>query len=369
LMSGENSSTITKERPQNTKREIIKLLAILAIGKLFVLLCTFLYHHSASFLYAMSTSWDCTYYQSIATSGYTRMTQYVFSPIYPGLIETLDIIIPRAWVSALIITNIVSFVFPVVVYKTFGYKTALIAIIFPTYLVFTTIPYSDIVPLVFFALSVFLLLKEKIIESSIAAGLAVLCAFHAVWMLPAYAVDTLKTKRFKNLVFYIAPVGAAILVLLWFKLKTDNFMAYFSLETEGWREHFGTPFSQAKWLIDGWFTNESWKIFGMRLVPAYWLVRNLIFEIFYLAGAILILKNQNKHRIFLFIYSLFAIIPLLFVTGTPAISIPRLLLPAFPVFFGYTDLMKKDWHYRVYCGACLLVTAWIAITQTYCFFA
>jgi hypothetical protein len=107
----------------------------------------------------------------------------------------------------------------------------------------------------------------------------------------------------------------------------------------------------------------------MHLAPAYWLVRNLIFEIFYLAGAVLILKTQNKNRIFLFVYSLCAIIPLLFVTGTPAISIPRLLLPAFPVFFGYTALMKKDWHYWVYCGVCLLITAWVAITQTYCFFA
>ena len=368
MMSSEKNNN-TKEQPHKSRREIIKLLAILAIGKLFVLLCTFLYHHSFNFIYTMSTTWDSTYYQLIATSGYTRMIQYVFSPIYPGLIETLDIIIPRAWVSALIITNIISFIFPLVVYKTFGYKTALIAILFPTYLVFTTIPYSDIVPLIFFALSVFFMLKEKIIESSIAAGLAVLSAFHAVWMLPAYAVDTIKTKRFKNLVFYIAPAAAGILVLLWFKIKTDNFMAYFSLETEGWREHFGTPFSQAKWLINGWFTNESWKIFGMHLAPAYWLVRNLIFEIFYLAGAVLILKTQNKHRIFLFVYSLCAIIPLLFVTGTPAISIPRLLLPAFPVFFGYTALMEKDWHYRVYGGVCLLITAWIAITQTYCFFA
>ncbi len=368
-MSGENNSTTTKHRPQNIRWEIIKLLAILAIGKLFVILCTFLYHHSANFLYAMSTTWDSTYYQSIATSGYTRVVQYVFSPIYPDLIETLDIIIPHAWFSALIITNIISFVFPLVVYKTFGNKTALIAVLFPTYLVFTTIPYSDIVPLVFFTLSVFFLLKEKIIESSISVGLAVLSAFHAVWMLPAYAVDIIKTKRFKNIVFYIAPIAAGILVLLWFKLKTDNFMAYFSLETEGWREHFGTPFSQAKWLINGWFTNEPWKIFGIRLAPAYWLVRNLIFEIFYLAGAFLILKTQNKHRMFLFIYSLCAIIPLLFVTGTPAISIPRLLLPAFPIFFGYTALMRKDWHYWVYASACLLMTAWIAITQTYCFFA
>ena len=357
------------EERHNARREIFQLLAFLAIGKLFVLLCTFLYRPSPNFLYTMSTSWDSTIYQSIATQGYIRVSQYVFSPIYPGLIESLDFIIPHAWISALVITNIISFVFPLVLYKTFGYKTALMAVLFPTYLVFTTIPYSDIVPLFLFALSLLFILQEKIIESSIAVSVAVMSAFHVVWMLPSYVFDLLKEKHLKYLVFYIAPFIAGVLVLLWFKLKTDNYMAYFSLETNAWREHFGTPFSQAKWLIDGWFTAESWKVFGIRLVPGYWLGRNLVFEVFYLVGAILLLRTKNKHRIFLFVYSLSAIIPLLFVTGTPAISIPRLLLPAFPIFFGYTIFLKKDWHYWIYFGVCFLFTAWIAISQTYCFFA
>ena len=89
-----------------------------------------------------------------------------------------------------------------------------------------------------------------------------------------------------------------------------------------------TVFSD-KWLMDGWFTSEPWKVFGIHLAPAYWLVRNFLFEIFYVAGAILLLRTQNKHRIFLFAYSLLAIIPLLFVTGTPAISIPRLFYRPF----------------------------------------
>jgi hypothetical protein len=317
----------------------------------------------------MSTTWDSTYYQSIATEGYTRAVQYVFSPIYPGLIKSLDFIILNGWISALIITNVVSFLFPLVLHKTFGYKVALLAILFPTYLVFTTIPYSDVIPLFLFAFSLFFLLQDKIIESSITAGIGVLSAFHTVWMLPAYIFELLKKKQVKNLVFYIAPFIAGVLVLLWFKLKTDDYLAYFSLESAGWREHFGTPFSQIGWLMNGWFTAQSWKVFGFQLAPVYWLIRNLFFEIFYLAGAVLLLRTQNKHRMFLFVYSLLAIIPLLFVTGTPAISIPRLLLPAFPVFLGYKGLLKKDWHYWAYITACLLLTAWIAVTQTYCFFA
>ena len=230
--------------PQNTRREILLLLAFLGLGKIFVLLCTFLYSRSPNFLYTMSTTWDSTYYQSIATQGYTRAVQFVFSPIYPGLIKSLDFIVPHAWISALIITNVISFAFPLVLHKTFGYKAALMAILFPTYLVFTTIPYSDIIPLFLFACSLFFLLQDKIIESSVTVSIAVMSAFHAVWMVPAYIFALFKNKHLKNLVFFIAPFIVGVLVLLWFKLKTDDYLSYFSLESAGWREHFGTPFSQ-----------------------------------------------------------------------------------------------------------------------------
>lgn len=357
------------EKDKNTRREILQLLAALTIGKVAVLLFTFLYRPSLNFLYAMSTQWDSNRFQSIATQGYAQSSQYAFSPVYPVLIKSLDFIIPHAWISSLIITNIISFIFPVVLYKTFGFKTTLLAILFPTYLVFTTIPYSDVIPLLFLALSLFFILQEKIIESSTAVSIAVMSAFRIVWMLPAHLFEALKTRRIKNLAFCIIPLIAGALILLWFKLSTGDFRTYFWIETDIWGEQFTTPIAQARWIMSGWFTAESWKVYSIHLLPIYWLGRNLLFELFYLVGAFYLLWTKDKHRVFLFLFSLSASVPLLFVIGTPAISVPRLLLPAFPVFFSYAKLMKKDWHYWVYFTACLLITAWIAISQTYSFFA
>ena len=317
----------------------------------------------------MSTRWDTSIYQTIATQGFTQINQYVFSPVYPTFIKGLNFLIPSAWVSALIITNIISFIFPLILYKTFGFKTAFLAVLFPTYLVYTTIPYSDVIVLVFLAFSIFFLLREKIIASSITISMAIVSAFHIAWVLPSFVLSILKTKRIKNLVFWIVPFAAGGIILLWFKLRTGDFLKYFSLEKNVWSVRFSTPLTQAKWLLSGNFTSEFSTLIGVPLPPIYWLIRNLLFEAFYLIGAVYLLFTENKQRVFLFSYCVLSIIPLLFVTGIPAISIPRLLLPAFPIFFGYTTLIKKDWHYFIYLAICLLVTAWISISQTYSFFA
>lgn len=354
---------------KNTKREIIRILAALAIGKLVVLLAVFLVDRSTGFLQVMNTRWDSLIFESIATQGYTQSSYYAFSPLYPALIKGLGLVVPHAWVSGLIITNVVSFVFPLILYRTFGYRTALMAAVFPTYLVFTTISYSDVITLVFLALSIMFMLQERVIASSAAVSLAIFDSFHLTWTLPAYAYAVLRKKR----------VG------LW--------RSPLSLSWQGYSYYFGSKSGQAttcrisrskavsgesislrrlgqmKWILNGWLTSQPWEIFGFSLPPTYWLARNLLFEVFYLVGAFLILKTSDKHKVFLFVYTLVAIIPLLLMTGTPAISIPRLLLPAFPVFYAYATVMKREKYYLVYLVLCLVLAAWVSVSQTYSFFA
>jgi hypothetical protein len=354
---------------RNTRQEMLQLLAALAIGKFVVLLTIFLCDPTPNFLHTLSTKWDSIIFQTIATQGYTQASYYAFSPFYPALITGLDYITRHAWVSGLIITNVISFIFPLVLHRTFGFKTALLAILFPTYLVFTTIPYSDVIVLLFLALSLFFVMREKIIASSAMVSLAIMNAFRQAWMLPAYAFIALKSKRIRDLAFFIIPALTGILILLWFDWRTGDFLSYFSLEKDTWGVHFTDPLSQIEWLRNGWFTTQTWTVFGLQLPPVYWIVRNLLFEGFYLVGAFYLLRTANKNRIFLFLFSLSAIIPLLFVAGTPAISIPRLLLPAFPVFLGYATLLKKEWHYWLYGIVCLVLTTWVSISQIYSFFA
>lgn len=339
-----------------------------------MVLAVFLYDRRPSFLYTLSTRWDSQVFESIATQGYARGGFfYAYSPFYPALIKGLSFILPDAWICALIVTNILSFAFPLILMKTFGYKTALITVLFPTYLVFTTIPYSDVLSLLFLALSILLIMRERIIASSAAVSLAICNSFNLAWTLPSYLLVLLRGKRMRNLLFCVLPIATGVLILFWFKLKTGSYWTFFSVEHDVWMVCFATPLTQARWLLNvgghGWLTSQHWKIHGITLKPRYWLVRNLAFEAFYMSGAIILFRTAVKHRVFLGIYCLMVIVPLLFTIGTPAVSIPRLLLPAFPVFVGYSQLLRRQRYSWGYYVACVIAAAGIVLIQTFSFFS
>jgi hypothetical protein len=366
-----STKVVNKNGVVSTRQEILRLIIALAIGKAIVLLAVFLYSRSPDFLYLMSTQWDSYNFQRIAVDGYVNIRLYAFSPFYPYLIKGLALIIPSAWICGLIVTNAFSFAFPLVLYKTFGYKTALLAELFPIYLVFTTIPYSDVISLFFLALSLFLILREKIIAPSVAVSLAIFNSFNLAWTLPSYLVHLLKQKRIRNLLFYVVPGVTGLLILVYYNIRLGDYWKFFAIEKIVWDVQFSNPVSQIAWLLhvgEKWFSQPAYNIFSVNLATGFWLIRNMLFEVFYIFGAIYLFKTKNKNRVFLGVYSLVAIIPLLCVTGTPVLSIPRLLLTAFPVFFGYSILMKKDIHYLIYSAVCLILAAFIAIIHTYSFF-
>jgi hypothetical protein len=108
---------------------------------------------------------------------------------------------------------------------------------------------------------------------------------------------------------------------------------------------------------------------GIPLPPAYWLVRNILFEVFYMFGAFYLLRTGTKHRKFLCVYCLSVSVPLLFLVGFPALSIPRLLLPAFPAFVSYSALLKeRDLRYA-YLALNLELAAVVSVIQYFAIFA
>ena len=70
------------------------------------------------------------------------------------------------------------------------------------------------------------------------------------------------------------------------------------------------------------------------------MARNLPFEAFHTFGALYLLGVKTENRLFLAAYSLSVVLPLLFVVGGPALSVPRLMLPASPVFVDYASLIR-----------------------------
>ena len=360
------------------RSDIFKLFGVLGIGKLVVIAVAFLAYRTSSFLYDMSTRWDSAWILAIAKAGYTNPNisvlsptssallspnAYAFSPFYPALIRGLALLIGTEWVSALIIANALSFIIPYVIYRTFGFKVALLAELFPVYLVFTTIPYSESVTLLFLTLSVLLALQRRILASSGSLSLAVFSAYAMAFATPSFAIAFLKRYRWKTFLFFVLPVLTGLLILTWFRLVSGSYTTYFTVEATHWHVSVATPLQQAAWL-----QGKGTESLGFWPFPGGWLTRNLPFEAFYVFGALYLLRMQAENRAFLAAYSLSVILPLFFVIGGPALSIPRLMLPAFPVFVAYASLVRGRYVW-LYGAACLSLAVWVAMSQMLYFFA
>jgi hypothetical protein len=176
----------------------------------------------------------------------------------------------------------------------------------------------------------------------------------------------------RMLKIYLLPLMSLLGVVLWYRQVHGAFY-YFTLEHDICGVSFATPIQQAQWILNtkgtGWFTSQNWSVLGLRLTPTYWYVRNTIFEAFYFIDiALLIWRTSHPARLFLAFYSATVEVPLLFIVGTPAISNPRLLLPAYPAIYGYAATINKQWV-KVYLALCIVSTIWVSLSQAYAFFS
>ena len=333
----------------------------LALGKAVVLIAVYLARSTPNFLYLMSIRWDASWFLSIAKYGYIQLDSYAFSPFYPTIINAFAALAAPSWVAALAVANVLSFAVPVVVYRTFGFRAALLFELFPTYLFYTTVPYSEALVLLVLALSVLFALRGKAIASSVALSLAIFSSYTMVWTLPSYAIAFARRLGRKTLVFYVLPLVTGLLIFSWFEASSRSYWIYFTVERMNWHVTLATPWNQALWLI-------ARRIGDLWPLPGSWETRNLPFEAFYIYGAARLIRMRERDSIFLGVFSFSVILPLFFIIGGPAESIPRLLMPAFPVFVYFATKIRGRYVWA-YAAVCLALTVWIATFQTLNFFA
>lgn len=245
--------------------------------------------------------------------------------------------------------NIFSYLMPLVVKRLFDFKTALFLALFPTYVLYTTMPYAESIAL-FFAAAALLYATKRPLLSSVFFSPAVLIKYNLALGLPAF----LKTWRLRHISL---PLATVVAVALWHTVALGSPLAYFEMQRKYWGAEPAAPIQQIQWLLDGWFISYDWRISSLRITPEIWLVRNLAFEILFFIGATA-LKGLYLR------YTLLESISLLFTIGTPAISIPRLLLSAFPALTYYSRRINTAtyitatlllmpivtiWHIQVFC--------------------
>ncbi|MBB5254457.1 hypothetical protein D1869_05700 [Sulfurisphaera ohwakuensis] len=350
-----------KYEDMKISHKVTKLIIVLTMMKFLVIFPPYFISGSDT-LYLLTSKWDSTLFETIAKYGYIKPYLFAFPPIYPFLIHLVHFIFGSYYISALIVTNIFGYLFPIIVYKVFGYKTALLLELFPVYIIYSTLPYSDVIYLTAVGLVFYFLKKGKILPASIAMGFAITNFYSIAFTLPSFAV---KLKQL-FLKFIIIPLVSGFVILIWYYLSTGNPFYYFELERNIWGVKFVTPLAQVNWIMNGWFTTQHWTILSFELKPIDWLIRNLSFEIFFIILTIMLLRLKDKDKLFYLIYSLSVMIPLFFIIGTPAISIPRLLLAAFPSF--HSLKIDRTWL-LIYVITSATLTPLFTFWQIYAFFS
>ncbi len=386
-----------------TARNVLIVASVLVMAKVLVLLATlylfsggnyetFLYLSTprgfTSLVHAIATNWDAYLYQQIASTGYPPIRYselYAFSPIYPALIYLGHFATGSYWTAALAVTNILGFVFPIVVLKLFDLRTALLAELFPVYLVYSMVGYSDVLALTFLSLALLAYVRKRRLLAGVLLAMAGLVFYDL--LLASIAVGGYAVFRARKdgagastgartagaLILPSAIAGLGVLVAYW--VATGNPFTFLNLEQQLWSVGTTTPWGQVEWLYhgvgEGSFQFIPWTVLGVSLSSNYWTLRNLLFEVFFFVGAYLLSRLKDvPERWLLVSFSLLLSVPLLFVKGTPVYSIPRLLLPAFPIFLGYSRvLVNRNWKVALYALGCVLAACWVLLTFAVAFFA
>lgn len=272
-------------------------------------------------------NWDGEHFTVIASAGYRELFQQAFFPVYPVLIYLTQKLIGNFIISGLIISTISSFAGTILFYKTalmdFSVKRSLLAVIFllifPTSFYFLT-AYSESL-FFFFAIATFYFArKNNILPASIMSAFAsgTRVAGLAVVLGLLIEVKIWKGINKKNWYVLFSPLGL-LLYCIFSYFNTGNPLYFIEAELH-WQRYITFPIlgiiESLRQIISGGIVKENLTVIVDFLMTCF--------------GAVLIFRSFRFLRASYAWYGLLSIlIPLL----TPSLSsMPRFLLPIFPIF-------------------------------------
>ena len=272
-------------------------------------------------------NWDGGHYIGIAQNGYSEKFQYAFFPLYPITINLLNNFVGNYLLSAVLISIISTFFGLQLLYKLmsldFDRKIAdkVIAgiLIFPTSFYFLT-AYSEGL---FFLLTIaafYFLRTRKLFWAVVFASLASATRLSGLAVVLGLIIEVYLTEGInkKNWYILLSPLGFLIYCYFLYTNTGDPF--YFITAENHWLRSLSIPG------LGFWETLKS--IFTPQFIEKnITAVTDLIFSIFGLGMVI------RAFRFLPISYCLFAFISVALPLFTPSLSsIPRFLLPVFPIF-------------------------------------
>jgi 4-amino-4-deoxy-L-arabinose transferase-like glycosyltransferase len=298
------------------------------------------YPETPDLLLALGYQWDSRHFLTIAENGYPATPDdpllYAFAPLYPMLVSIVGWLTNDIVLSGVLVSNIFYFASILSFYKVarlyFGYERACIASLllglFPTYLVYGTLAYSE-APFIFFAtLSWFYFKKGSYPLSSIFITLAVFTRYIGMIILGIYfligfwrllsreAAQVDLTSDIKAGLWFVVPVISTVALFSYFQYLTGDFLI--ALTAHGrFDDSLTTPVHQFFWFFNGFFVElNPW------VDPWELALQRYIFTLPFLCLSLLTLRVDKETGF----YSFLVMLLVLSLSGISAIASPRIML-------------------------------------------
>lgn len=287
-------------------------------------------------------NWDGGHFLSIAQYGYLEKYQFAFFPLYPLLINIISNLTHNYLYSALIISLSCAFLTIQLLFhlvslnfdKKIAQKVILSLLIFPTSFYLLTV-YSESLFL-FLTMGTFLSIKKNnLFLATIFAGLASGTRLIGLAVAVGLLVEVLTTTGLNRKNWFVIFSFSGFILYTFFLYRQTGDLFYFLIAEQHWQRSLTIP------VYGFWETIKSLSQNGF-IQNHFNGFLDLAFAIFGLGLAI---------RTFRFLppsYSIYSLLSVLIPLFTPTLSsMPRFLLPIFPIFI-MLALVKKDYFSFAY---------------------
>jgi hypothetical protein len=319
------------------------LVAVAAKAATLLLAFEFL-RHPDRYWHLLATAWDGEHYLHIARDGYQYRgsgdgDSIAFGMAYPLLIRLAG----GSEAAALVIANACSLGAVALLAWHWGPRPALAVALFPSFLVFGTVAYSEGLYLLLAAAAFVAIERGRSAASSAAAGaLGGLAAATRYMGGPALLLAALPWSKWRPARRWLAfaLVSAAGLAIFLFQWAYTGHLLGYAWAQKPWGSRPAWPWEHFDWLLTGWFTLQGGPIAPWgNLSPVDFATRDLLFLVPVAAGIVLLFREPGRRAAA--VYSAVAFAIALCTVGTPAVSLPRFLVAAFPAIAAVGDRMRS----------------------------
>lgn len=309
---------------------------------------------------SLGYKWDSIHFVNIAKDGYpkgvTNDIKFAFAPLYPLLIRLGFLLFENYSISGIVISNFFYFIsilffFQVSRIYTDLKESALLTLlfgVFPPYLVYGTLAYTEPVYIAFAIGSWYFFKKEKYFLTALFTTGAILTRYIGGFLLVIYGIIILgkiikawksSNSLIKSIKWQIIWFGIPIIGLLslfyYFYLITGDFFIVNSSHVY-FDDSLTNPITQFNWFFDGFFVQIN-----NGVNPLFLAIERYLFTIPFFILIILNFKDEKE----LGLYGIIFMGITISMSGITALASPRIMLGAWVGIFGFKKRIQPGIYF------------------------